>query len=521
MAKQKKQISIEESLWNTADKLRGSVEPAEYKYVVLGLFFLKYASDVFEQRQKEIIAEGHKEYLDISAFYTMKNVFYLVPEARWSYLMKNAKQNDIALKVDNALHLIEKNNESLKGALPDGYYTRLSLETTKLASLLDEIDKIDTTKDPSHDIIGRVYEYFLQKFAIQEGRGKGEYYTPKCIVNLIAEMIQPFKGRIYDPCCGSGGMFVQSMKFIDNHKGSRKEISVYGQESITATLRLAKMNLAIRGISANLGEKAVSTFTDDQHKNDKFDYIMANPPFNQKDWRGVNELTDDLRWSGYAVPPVGNANYAWVLHMASKLSQNGVAGFLLANGALSSMDIEYQIRRQLILNRLVEAIIILPRDLFYNTDSSVTFWILNRNKKTRAVENIDGIVQYRDRVDEILFMDLRRWGAEYEKKFTQLTPEDIEKASTIFHNWQRKGFEKNYHNVPELCYSAFIDEIEKKNYSLVPSKYIQFVDRDSDIDFDKEMERIQAEFAEILREETESQKEIKNAFKGLGYELKA
>mgnify|MGYP001289726173 FL=1 len=314
MAKKKttKEKSIEESLWDAANKLRGSIEPSEYKHVVLGLIFLKFASDKFEVRREELVAEGKEKYLEMKDFYNMKNVFFLAETSRWNYLIKNAKQDDIALKIDTALNQIEKNNPSLKGALPDNYFSRLGLDKSKLSSLLDTINKIDTQKDKSQDIVGRVYEYFLSKFALAEGKGKGEFYTPKSIVNLIAEMIEPYKGIIYDPACGSGGMFVQSIKFIESHHGSKREISIYGQEYTNTTYKLAKMNLAIRGISANLGEKAADTFSNDQHKDLKADYIMANPPFNQKDWRGPQELIDDPRWQGYEVPPKSNANYGWI-----------------------------------------------------------------------------------------------------------------------------------------------------------------------------------------------------------------
>lgn len=368
MAKAKKEKRIEEALWESANKLRGKVEASEYKHVVLSLIFLKFVSDKFEQRKAELIAEGKEKYIDITEFYTMKNIFYLPEESRWSYIMANSKQNDIALKIDTALSTIEKKNPALKGALPDNYYSRLGMDVSKLSSLLDEINNIDTTKDEEQDIIGRVYEYFLSKFAIQEGKGKGEFYTPKSVVNLIAEMIEPYKGKIYDPACGSGGMFVQSMKFIESHNGNKKDVSIYGQEYTNTTYKLAKMNLAIRGISANLGEMAENTFFKDQHKDLKADYIMANPPFNQKSWRESDELLDDPRWDGYEVPPASNANYAWILNMVSKMSENGVAGFLLANGALSGGGEEYKIRKQLIENKLVEAIVILPRNLFYTTD---------------------------------------------------------------------------------------------------------------------------------------------------------
>ena len=292
VAKPKKEISMEEALWKSADKLRGSVEPAEYKHVVLSLFFLKFASDKFQDCRNRIIANHGERFADMKPFYAQENVFYLPEESRWSYIMENAKQDDIALKIDTALYTIEKVNPALKGALPDNYYSRLHIDTNKLASLLDEIDKINTD-DSENDIIGRIYEYFLGKFALAEGKGKGEFYTPKCIVNLIAELIEPYDGILYDPCCGSGGMFVQSIRFVEAHSGNKKKVSIYGQEYTNTTYKLAKMNLAIRGISANLGEMAANTFTNDQHKDLKADYIMANPPFNQKEWRADNELIDE------------------------------------------------------------------------------------------------------------------------------------------------------------------------------------------------------------------------------------
>lgn len=487
--------------------------------MVLGLIFLKFASDKFEERREELIAEGKEKYVEMKDFYNMKNVFFLEEISRWSYISKNAKQNDLALKIDTALHTIEKDNPALRGALPDNYFSRLGLDRTKLASLVDKINEINTLEDESQDIIGRVYEYFLRKFAIKEGKGKGEFYTPKTIVNLMAELIEPYKGIIYDPACGSGGMFVQSIKFIESHQGNKKEVSIYGQESSPTTYKLAKMNLAIRGISANLGDKHADTFSNDQHKDLKADFIMANPPFNQKDWRGADELQDDPRWRGYDVPPKSNANYGWILNMVSKLSENGVAGFILANGALSGGGEEYKIRRKLIENNLIEAIIIIPRDTFYTTDISVTLWILNRNKKQRTITINDRVKNYRDREKEVLFVDLRRWGSEYEKKFIELTPGDIEKVAENYHNWQQTDWKNTYKDVPEYCQSVHFDKIAENDFSLVPSKYIEFVDRDSGIDFDTEMKRIQGDFKELLQEEKQSQEQLINAFKELGYEI--
>ncbi|MBR4048275.1 MAG: N-6 DNA methylase [Bacteroides sp.] len=514
-----KEKSIEETLWESANKLRGSVEPSEYKHVVLSLIFLKYANDRFTERRNELINEGKEAFTEQAVFYNAKNVFYLNEASRWNYIMENAKQNDIAIKIDQALATVEKDNPTLKGALPSNYYSSLGLDRSKLAALLDEINKIDTLKDPENDLIGRVYEYFLGKFAIAEGKGKGEYYTPKSIVNLIAEMIQPYRGKIYDPCCGSGGMFVQSMKFIEAHHGNKRDISVYGQEYTNTTYKLAKMNLAIRGIANNLGEQAADTFHNDQHKELKADFIMANPPFNQKAWRADNELKDDPRWHGYTVPPTSNANYGWILNIVSKLSANGTAGFLLANGALSGDGTELEIRRQLLQNHLVEAIVILPRNMFYSTDISVTLWILNKNKRARTVEQNGKLVKYRHREDEVLFIDLRQWGEPFEKKYIQFPPEQIEQIARDFHHWQCEGHEETYHNEPEYCYSATLDEIEQKGWSLVPSKYIEFKNRDEQIDFDTRMRQLQGELSELLQQEEESKQELKALFNKLGYSL--
>ena len=519
MAKEKKVKNIEETLWDSANKLRGSVESSEYKHVVLGLIFLKFASDKFEEQRKDLISKGYEKYLEIPDFYNQNNVFFLEGSSRWSYIIKNAKQNDIALKIDTALHNIEKTNKALKGALPDNYFSRLGLDLSKLASLLDTINEIDTLEDKERDIVGRVYEYFLKKFAIAEGKGKGEFYTPKTIVNLIAEMIEPYKGIIYDPACGSGGMFVQSIKFIESHNGNKKEVSIYGQEYTNTTYKLAKMNLAIRGISANLGDKAADTFADDQHKDLKADFIMANPPFNQKDWRGENELLDDPRWRGYDVPPRSNANYGWILNIVSKLSENGGAGFILANGALSGGGEEYKIRRKLIENNLVEAIVIIPRDTFYTTDISVTLWILNKNKSARNTDINGKNKKYRDRKEEILFIDLRRWGTEYDKQFIEILPEDITRVAETYHNWQQESFQEKYKDIAEYCYSASMEEIKENDYSLVPSRYIKFIDKDSDINFDKEMKRIQKTFKKLIDEEKNSQVALLKAFEDLGYGL--
>ena len=509
-----KSKSIEETLWDSANKLRGSVESAEYKHIVLSLIFLKFAGDTFEERKQELIAEGKEQFTEMVEFYTMKNVFYLPEEARWSFIMQQAKQPDIALKIDTALFTIEQNNPALKGALPDNYFSRLGLDVSKLSALLDTINQINTIADREHDLVGRVYEYFLSKFALAEGKGKGEFYTPKSIVNLIAELIEPFEGKIYDPCCGSGGMFVQSVKFVNEHQGNKKQISVYGQEYTGATYKLAKMNLAIRGISANLGESAADTFSNDQHKDLKADFIMANPPFNQKDWRATNELVDDPRWNGYDIPSTSNANYGWILHMVSKLSENGVAGFILANGALSGDGTEKAIRKTLVENGLVEAVIILPQNMFYTTNISVTLWIINKNKTQRTVEKGTELRRYRNRKDEVLFMDLREMGVPFEKKYTEFSADNIKEITSTFHNWQTDG---DYENIAEYSYAAKTEEIRSKDYSLVPSKYIEFVNRDENIDYHEKMTDLQSDIVSLLKAEQQSNQDLKKVFEKLGY----
>ena len=511
---------MEEALWEACNKLRGSIEPSEYKHVVLSLIFLKYAGDHFEKRRREIQEEyGNEAFLDMVEFYAAKNVFYLAPESRWAFIMQNAKQPNIALLIDSALSLVEKHNKPLRGALPNNYYSSLGIDTTKLASLLDEINKIDTLKDEANDLIGRVYEYFLSKFAIAEGKGKGEFYTPKSIVNLIAELIQPYEGKIYDPCCGSGGMFVQSLKFVDAHHGNRKNVSVYGQEYTKTTYKLAKMNLAIRGISANLGEYEADTFHNDQHKDLKADFIMANPPFNQSSWREENQLTDDPRWAGYDTPPTSNANYGWILNMVSKLSTNGVAGFILANGALSSDGTEKEIRKKMLERGLVEAIIILPAKMFYSTDISVSLWVLNANKKARIVVREGEELHLRDREKEVLFVDLRRKGDPYEKKFVQLSPDTIKETAELYHRWQLQGASMTDFDMAEYCHPATFAEIADNDYSLVPSKYIKFDNSVTHEDYADKMSTIKSQLADVLKEEDKSRKDLMALFDDLGFSI--
>ena len=499
---------FEESLWDSANKLRGSVESSEYKHIVLSLIFLKFISDKFERRREELIAEGMEQYSHKVEFYAMKNVFYLPPESRWCYILTHAKQNDIAVKIDTALHTVEKNNKALAGALPDNYFSRLGLEASKLAALIDTINNINTLANQCHlseqDLVGRVYEYFLGKFAANEGKGGGEFYTPKSIVTLIAEMIEPYKGKIYDPCCGSGGMFVQSIKFINSHNGNRKDISIYGQEYTSTTYKLAKMNLAIRGITGNLGEVAGDTFFKDQHPDLKADFIMANPPFNQKQWRADSELTDDPRWQGYEPPPTGNANYAWILHMISKLSENGTAGFVLANGAMSSNTSgEGKIRQTMINNDLVDCMIALPGQLFYTTQIPVCLWFLTKNKA--ATYSKDTEHGFKGREGETLFIDARQMGTMISRTHKAMTTENIADIARTYHAWRGEKGAGDYEDILGFCKVATLKDIQANDYVLTPGRYVGAAEiKDDGVAFETKM----AELSQTLYRQMDEAKAL-------------
>ena len=514
---------MEAALWDSCNNLRNSVNTFEYMQVIFGLLFLRFASEKFNYRREELLNSDDKDFIEEPSFYLEKNVFFIPKEARWEEINKKSKQSDIGLIIDEALKLLEDNNPSLKGTLPLNYYKRIaaSMPGSNMASIIANIANIKIDKESSDDVIGRVYEYFMNKFAVLTKSDKGEFYTPTSIVELMAELIEPYHGRVYDPCCGTGGMFVQSLKFVEKHHGNKKEISILGQEKQDTTYRLARMNLAIRGISANLGEKEASTFTDDQHVGERVNFIMANPPFNLKNWRGEDELTNDYRWNGYEIPPVSNANYAWILHMLSKLKNDGVAGFLLANGALSASGDEYKIRKQLIENDKIEAIIVLPREMFYYTDISVTLWIMRHHKKGRVIERNGKNMQIRNREKEFLFMDLRRLNKNIsEDKTVYFTEEQIDYVKNIYHSWQSPEHNENYQDIPELCKSVHLDTIKNNDYTLVTSKYIDFIDRDLNIDFETEMNRIQQDVKSLLQEEKETHTMLEEAFKGIGYEIK-
>ena len=519
--------SFEQTLWATADKLRGSVESSEYKHVVLSLIFLKFISDKFAERKQQLEAEGNGAYTDIVEFYTMANTFYLPEDARWDYIAKNAKQDDIAVKIDTALHTVEKNNKALRGALPDNYFSRLGLDASKLAALIDAINNIDTIvgeegSASETDIVGRVYEYFLGNFAATEGKGGGEFYTPKCVVNLLAEMIEPYHGKIYDPCCGSGGMFVQSVKFVENHQGNKKDISIYGQEQTSTTYKLAKMNLAIRGISANLGDIPADTFFKDQHPDLKADFIIANPPFNLKEWRGPDELTNDPRWAGYETPPTGNANYGWILHMISKLSDNGVAGFVLANGSMSTNTKgEGEIRKQIIENDLVDCMIALPGQLFYTTQIPVCLWFLTKNKKAQTFS--DGRKQHRNREGETLFIDARNMGSMISRIHKELTADDIAHIADTYHAWRGEPVladdgEQGYEDVAGFCKSASLADIKANDYVLTPGRYVGAAEIEDDGElFEEKMQQLTQTLYKQMAEAQALDAVIKKNLKGLGY----
>ncbi len=512
------QKTFEQNLWDTADKLRGSIESSEYKHVVLSLIFLKFVSDKFEVQRQKLLDQGLGEYLEMVEFYTRDNFFYLPEEARWSTIQAHSKQEDIALRIDSALHTLEKNNKALQGALPDNYFSRLGLETTKLASLIDSITDIDTVTDKEEDVVGRVYEYFLGKFAATEGKGGGEFYTPKCVVNLIAEMIEPYQGRIYDPCCGSGGMFVQSIKFVENHKGDQKNISIYGQEQTATTYKLAKMNLAIRGIAGNLGEVPADTFFKDQHPDLKADFIMANPPFNLKQWRGDDELTNDPRWLGYETPPTGNANYAWILHMVSKLSANGIAGFVLANGSMSTNTKgEGEIRRRLIENDLVDCMIALPGQLFYTTQIPVCLWFLTKNKRSQKVIS-HSQSNHRDRRGETLFIDARNMGTMVDRTHKELTIEDIATITRTYHAWRGEEKDGTYEDQPGFCKAATLGDIQANDYVLTPGRYVGAAELEDDgIPFEEKMADLTQTLYQQMAESARLDAVIRQNLAELGY----
>lgn len=488
----KQEEPLEKQLWKAADKLRKNIDAAEYKHVVLGLIFLKYISDAFEELYARLKAEeelgADPEDRDE---YKAENVFFVPQEARWSFLLSKAKQPDIGKYVDEAMDAIEKENPSLKGVLPK-VYARQNLDPTGLGELIDLIGNIalGDTKARSADILGHVFEYFLGEFALAEGKKGGQFYTPRCVVELLVEMLEPYHGRVFDPCCGSGGMFVQSEKFVTEHQGRANDISIYGQESNQTTWRLCKMNLAIRGIdSSQVKWNNEGSFLNDAHKDLKADYILANPPFNVSDWGG-ELLRNDARWQ-YGVPPVGNANFAWLQHFIYHLAPTGQAGVVLAKGALTSKTGgEGEIRKALIENGLIDCIVNLPAKLFLNTQIPAALWFLSRNRNNG---------KFRDRHDEILFIDARNLGHLINRRTRELSREDIQQIANTYHNWRNP--DGNYEDVPGFCASVSIEKVRELDYVLTPGRYVGLPDNEDDFDFNERFTALKAELEEQLKEE--------------------
>jgi len=540
-------LGFEERLWQAADKMRGHMDPAEYKHVALGLIFLKYISDAFEERRQEIeqvlsdpesewyVAEPKLRYEEAEDrdAYAMKNVFWVPKEARWSFLQERAKQPEIGKLIDDAMVAIERENPSLKGVLPKDY-ARPALDKQRLGELVDLIGTIGLgdAENRSKDILGRVYEYFLSQFASKEGKKGGEFYTPRCIVKLLVEMIEPYEGRVYDPCCGSSGMFVQSEEFIRAHGGKIGELSIYGQESNPTTLKLAKMNLAIRGIEANLGGQNADSFHNDLHKTLKTDFLLANPPFNDSDWGG-DRLREDVRWA-YGVPPTGNANFAWVQHFIHHLAPSAIAGFVLANGSMSSNQSgEGDIRKAIVEADLVDCMIALPGQLFYGTPIPACLWFIARDKSGTPTKGGEPL---RDRRGETLFIDARQMGALVDRTHRELSDEDIATIAGTYHAWRGEsplpsageganaeafvGEGAEYTDIAGFCKAATLDDIREHSHVLTPGRYVGAPEAEEDDEpFEEKMARLTSELSEQFAESKRLEDEIRKNLKGMGFDV--
>lgn len=503
MAKTKatNQEPLETQLWKASDKLRKNIDAAEYKHVVMGLIFLKYISDAFEELHNKLLA-GEGEYAGADPEdrdeYRAENVFFVPPSARWSYLKAKAKKPEIGKVVDEAMDTIEKDNPSLKDVLPK-VYARQNLDPTSLGGLIDLISNIamGDTISRSKDVLGHVFEYFLGEFALAEGKKGGQFYTPRSVVQLLVEMLEPYQGRVFDPCCGSGGMFVQSEKFVKEHQGRLNDISIYGQESNQTTWRLAKMNLAIRGIdSTQVKWNNEGSFLKDAHKDLKADYIIANPPFNVSDWSG-ELLRTDGRWQ-YGVPPSGNANFAWIQHFLYHMAPNGQAGFVLAKGALTSKSGgEGDIRKQLVEADLIDCIVNLPAKLFLNTQIPASLWFMSRNRNNG---------KFRKRIGEILFIDARNLGHLINRRTKELSEEDIDQITSTYHNW--RNLDGNYEDIKGFCASASKEQVAELDYVLTPGRYVGLADEDDDFDFAVRFTSLKAEFEAQLKEEVKLNEQI-------------
>jgi type I restriction enzyme M protein len=501
-------IGFEKKLWQAADKMRNNMDAAEYKHVVLGLIFLKYISDAFSEHYAKLSGTKGADPEDPDE-YRAENIFYVPKKARWDHLQKNAKQPTIGKFLDEAMDEIEKDNATLKGVLPKNY-GREDLNKQRLGELIDLVGSIGLgdKENRSKDILGRVYEYFLGQFADAEGKNGGQFYTPRSIVQLLVEMLEPYKGRVFDPCCGSGGMFVQSEKFAEAHGGRVGDISVYGQESNPTTWRLCKMNLAIRGIDANIAWNNEGSFLNDAHKDLKADFVIANPPFNDSDWKG-DLLREDIRWK-YGTPPIGGANFAWVQHFIHHLSPTGTAGFVLANGSMSSNTSgEGEIRKAIVEADLVDCMVALPSQLFYNTMIPACLWFIDRDKKNH---------KFRDRRGEVLFIDARNMGAMIDRRHRELTDADIAKIAGIYHVWRSKA--GKYKDELGFCMSTKLADIQKHGHILTPGRYVGAVEQEEDSEvFDEKMKRLTAELSNQFKKSHELEAEIKKNLKGIGFDI--
>ena len=503
-------LGFEQKLWSAADKLRNNMDAAEYKHVVLGLIFLKYVSDSFEEKRKLLEASGHD--VEDRDFYSAndipnkgdKSVFWVPKVARWSNLQNHAKQAEIGKIIDDAMEAIEAENPSLKGVLPKDY-ARPALDKRRLGELIDLVGTISLGDEDSKkkDILGRVYEYFLGEFADAEGKKGGQFYTPRSIVRVLVEMLQPYKGRVYDPCCGSGGMFVQSEKFVEEHRGRIDDVSIYGQESNSTTWKLAKMNLAIRGIEGDI--KLGDTFHRNQNKDLKADFIIANPPFNVSDWGGEH-LREDIRWK-YGVPPTGNANFAWVQHMIFHLAPHGVAGFVLSNGSMSSNTSgEGDIRKAIVEADLVDCLVALPSQLFYNTMIPACLWFIRRDK-----------TKPKDRTGPVLFIDARNMGTMVSRRNKALSDEDIKTIADTYHGWRGRN---GYEDVAGFCKFATLEEIEKRGFVLTPGRYVGAEEEEDDgILFEDKMKGLASQLAEQMKEGKKLDEKIKKNLESIGFRV--
>lgn len=492
-------IGFEKQIWDAACVLRGNMDASEYKSVVLGLIFLKYISDRFDEKYQALLAEGDGFEEDVDE-YTSEGIFFVPENARWNVIASSAHTPEIGTIIDEAMRSIEKENKRLKDILPKNF-ARPELDKRRLGDVVDLFTNIKMVDaGSSKDILGRTYEYCLSKFAEQEGKLAGEFYTPSCVVRTLVEVLQPYNGRVYDPCCGSGGMFVQSAKFVENHRGNINDISVYGQDSNPTTWKMAQMNLAIRGIDADLGKFNADTFFNDCHPTLRADYIMANPPFNLSDW-GADKLTDDVRWQ-YGMPPAGNANFAWLQHMIHHLAPNGKIGMVLANGSLSSQSGgEGEIRKNIINADLVECIIAMPTQLFYTTQIPVSLWFLAKNKKQKG---------------KTLFIDARKMGTMVSRKLRELTDSDIAKIAETYNTYTEGSLE----NVKGFCAVVNTEEIARQDYILTPGRYVGIEEQEDNSEpFEEKMNRLTSELSQLFAKSHELEAEIKGKLGAIGYEL--